>query len=111
MKSYRFISVIVALLFSLASLSAQTAFSLKGTVTDSLGHYSLSIPYDKTIEIHYESLGYEKNVLTFSPGSAFPLNPDVALKIDPTLPEYVIIMDPSPTPVRRVGPPMPLLVA
>jgi len=132
MKSYRFISVIAALLLSLASLSAQTAFSLKGTVTDeegiplygcivyisetkgtvtdSLGHYSLSIPNDKTVEIHYECLGYEGVVLTFSPESAFPMNPDVVLKIDPTLPEYVIIMDPSPTPVRPVEPPTPPLV-
>ena len=76
----------------------------KGTVTDSSGHYSLPIPNDKTVEIHYDCLGYEKVVLTFSPESAFPLNPDVVLKIDSTLLDYVIIEDPSPTPVRRVEP-------
>ena len=119
--------MIVALLLSLASLSAQTAFSLKGTVTDeegmplygcivyisetkgtvtdSLGHYSLSIPNDKTIEIHYECLGYEGVVLTFSPGSAFSMNPDVVLKAV-TLLDDVVIMDPAPlTPRRRVVPP------
>ena len=127
MKSYRFISVIAALLFSLASLSAQAAFSLKGTVTDeegmplygcivyisetkgtvtdSLGHYSLSIPNDKTVEIHYLCLGYEDVTLTFSPESTFPLNPDVVLKAV-TLLDDVIIMDPAPpTPRSRVKPP------
>ena len=109
--------MIAALLFSLASLSAQTAFSLKGTVTDeegmplygcivyisetkgtvtdSLGHYSLSIPNDKTVEIHYDCLGYEGVVLTFSPESAFPMNPDVVLKVV-TLLDGVVIMDPAP---------------
>ena len=119
--------MIVALLLSLASLSAQTAFSLKGTVTDeegmplyecivyisetkgtvtdSLGHYSLSIPNDKTVEIHYDCLGYEGVVLTFSPESAFPMNPDVVLKAV-TLLDDVVIMDPaSPTPRSRVKPP------
>ena len=126
MKSYRFISVAVALLLSFASLSAQTELSVKGTVTDeegmplygcivsisetkgtvtdSSGHYSLPIPNDKTVEIHYECLGYEEVVLTFSPESALPLNADVVLKIDPTLSDYIIIEDPSPTPVRRVEP-------
>ena len=126
MKSYRFISMAVALLLSFASLSAQTELFLKGTVTDeegtplygcivsisetkgtvtdSLGHYSLPIPNDKTVEIHYECLGYEEVVLTYSPENAFTLNPDVVLKIDTTLPDYVIIADPSPTPVRRVEP-------
>lgn len=123
-----FISVAVALLMSCASLSAQTELTIKGTVTDeegtplygcivsisetkgtvtdSLGHYSLPIPNDKTVEIHYECLGYEEVVLTYSPENAFPLNPDVVLKIDPTLLDYVIIEDPSPTPVRRVETPM-----
>ncbi|MBR5107293.1 MAG: carboxypeptidase-like regulatory domain-containing protein [Bacteroidales bacterium] len=122
-----FISVAVALLLSCASLSAQTELTIKGTVTDeeglplsgcivfisetegtvtdSSGHYSLPIPNDKTVEIHYECLGYEEVVLTYSPENAFPLNPDVVLKIDPTLLDYVIIEDPSPTPVRRVEPP------
>lgn len=127
MRSYHFISVIVALLLSLASLSAQMAFSLKGTVTDeegmplygcivyisetkgtvtdSLGHYSLSIPNDKTVEIHYECLGYEGVVLTFSPESTFPLNPDVVLKAV-TLLDDIVIMDPAPpTPRSRVKPP------
>ena len=124
---YQFISLTVALLLSFVQLSAQTVFVVKGTVTDeegmplggcivyisetkgtvtdSLGHYSLSIPNDKTVEIHYDCLGYEEVVLTYSPESAFPLNPDVVLKIDPTLPDVVIIMDPSPTPVRRAEPP------
>lgn len=123
-----FISVAIALLLSCASLSAQTELTIKGTVTDeeglplsgcivfisetkgtvtdSLGHYSLPIPNDKTVEIHYECLGYEEVVMTYSPENAFPLNPDVVLKIDPTLPDYVIIEDPSPTPVRRVETPM-----
>lgn len=126
MKSYRFISVAVALLLSFASLSAQTELSVKGTVTDeegmplygcivsisetkgtvtdSSGQYPLPIPNDKTVEIHYECLGYEEVVLTFSPESALPLNADVVLKIDPTLSDYIIIEDPSPTPVRRVEP-------
>lgn len=126
MKSYRFISVAVALLLSFASLSAQTELSVKGTVTDekgipvygcivfisetkgtvtdSSGHYSLPIPNDKTVEIHYECLGYEEVVLTFSPENALPLNADVVLKIDPTLSDYIIIEEPSPTPVRRVEP-------
>ena len=77
----------------------------KGTVTDSSGHYSLSIPSDKTVEIHYDCLGYEEFVLTYSLENAFPLNPDVVLRIDPTLLDYVIIEDPSPTPVRRAEPP------
>ena len=126
MKSYRFISVAVALLLGFASLSAQIELSLKGTVTDeegmplsgcivfisetqgtvtdSLGRYSLPIPNDRVVEIHYECLGYEKAVLTFSPESAPRLNPDVVLKIDPTFLDYIIIEDPSPTPVRRVEP-------
>lgn len=126
MRNYQFISVAVALLSSFASLSAQTELSVKGTVTDeegmplygcivfiseakgtvtdSSGHYSLPIPNDKTVEIHYDCLGYEKVVLTFSPDSAFPLNPDVVLKIDPTLSDYIIIEDPSPTPIRQVEP-------
>ena len=126
MKSYRFISVAVALLLSFASLSAQTELSVKGTVTDeegmplygcivsisetkgtvtdSSGHYSLPIPNDRTVEIHYECLGYEEVVLTFSPENALPLNADVVLKIDPTLSDYIIIEEPSPTPVRRVEP-------
>jgi len=126
MRSYHFISVIVALLLSLASLSAQSAFSLKGTVTDeegmplygcivylsetkgtvtdSLGQYSLSIPNDKTVEIHYECLGYEGVVLTVSPDSAFPLNSDVVLKAVSLL-DDIIICDPSPKPLRRVEPP------
>ena len=128
MKSDRFISVAVALLLGFASLSAQIELSLKGTVTDeegmplsgcivfisetegtvtdSSGHYSLRIPNEKTVEIHYECLGYEVVVLTYSPENAFPLNPDVVMKIDPTLLDYVIIEDPSPTPVRRVETPM-----
>ena len=123
---YQFISLTVALLLSFVPLSAQTDFVVKGTVTDeegmpvdrcivyisktkgtvtdSLGHYSLPIPNDKTVEIHYECLGYEEVVLTFSPESALPLNADVVLKIDPTLSDYIIIEDPSPTPVRRVEP-------
>lgn len=127
---YQFISLTVALLLSFVPLSAQTVFVVKGTVTDeegmpvdrcivyisetkgtvtdSLGHYSLPIPNDKTVEIHYYCLGYEEVVLTYSPESALPLNPDVVLKIDPTLPDEVIIMDPSPTPVRRVEPPQTL---
>ena len=127
MRSYRFISLIVALLLSLASLSAQTAFSLKGTVTDeegmplyecivyisetkgtvtdSLGHYSLSIPNDKTVEIHYACLGYEDVILTFSPEGTFPLKADVVLKAV-TLLDDVVIMDPAPlTPRKRVVPP------
>ena len=127
MRSYRFISLIVTLLLSLASLSAQTAFSLKGTVTDeegmplyecivyisetkgtvtdSLGHYSLSIPNDKTVEIHYACLGYEDVILTFSPEGTFPLKADVVLKAV-TLLDDVVIMDPAPlTPRRRVEPP------
>ena len=122
-----FISVAVALLMSCASLSAQTELTIKGTVTDeegtplygcivsisetkgtvtdSLGQYSLPIPNDKTVEIHYECLGYEEVVMTYSPENAFPLNPDVVLKIDPTLLDYVIIEDPSPTPIRRVETP------
>ena len=130
MKSYRFISVIAALLFSFASLSAQAAFSLKGTVTDeegmplygcivyisetkgtvtdSLGHYSLSIPNDKTVEIHYLCLGYEDVILTFSPESTFPLNPDVVLKAV-TLLDDVVIMDPAP-PTPRSGVKLPTLV-
>jgi len=122
----QFISLTVALLLSFVPLFAQTVFVVKGTVTDeegmplygcivsisetkgtvtdSLGHYSLPIPNDKAVEIHYECLGYEEVVLTYSPESALPLNPDVVLKIDPTLPDVVIIMDPSPTPVRREEP-------
>ena len=126
MKSYQFISVAVALLLSFASLSGQTELSVKGTVTDedgmplygcivsisetkgtvtdSSGHYSLPIPNDRTVEIHYECLGYEEVVLTFSPENALPLNADVVLKIDPTLSDYIIIEDPFPTPVKRVEP-------
>ena len=122
----QFISLTVALLLSFVPLFAQTVFVVKGTVTDeegmplygcivsisetkgtvtdSLGHYSLPIPNDKAVEIHYECLGYEEVVLTYSPESSFLPDPDVKLRIDPTLPDVVIIMDPSPTPVRREEP-------
>ena len=122
----QFISLTVLLLLNFAPLSAQTVISLKGTVTDeegtplcgcivsisetnvtltdSLGHYSLPIPDDDNAEIHYDCLGYEGVVLTFSPENASPLYYDVVLRIDPSILD-VIIVDPG-TPVKRVEPQM-----
>ena len=101
----RAISVIAALLLSIAPLSAQT-IDIKGTVTDEngdpmhgcyihtsesrytmtdvLGHYSIPISYGKTVNIHYECIGYCDVVLSFSPERAFPPPPDVKMVPDPT---------------------------
>lgn len=113
MKACPVISVITALLLSFAPLSAQTTFSLRGTVTDEerrpvcgcfvytsesrgtvtdeSGRYSMPISNPQNVEIHYECLGYFDVVLTFSPENTVPVSLDVKMQEDSTLPEEVIV--------------------
>ena len=115
MKVCRVISVITALLLSIAPLSAQTAFSLRGTVTDEegmplyecivytsesrgtltdgLGRYSMPISNPQNIEIHYKCLGYFDVVLTFSPENRVPVSLDVKMQEDTTILDEVVIVD------------------
>ena len=106
-------SLTVALLLSVASLSAQTVFSLRGTVTDeeglpvigcsvytsesrgtltdTLGRYSMPISNPQNVEIHYYCLGYDDVVLTFSPENTVPVSLDVKMREDSTALEEVIV--------------------
>lgn len=106
-------SLTVALLLSVASLSAQTVFSLRGTVTDeeglpvigcsvytsesrgtltdTLGRYSMPISNPQNVEIHYHCLGYDDVVLTFSPENTVPVSLDVKMREDSTALEEVIV--------------------
>ena len=37
------------------------------TITDSLGHYSVSVPKNKKVKLHFEELGYKIHELTIRP--------------------------------------------
>ena len=49
----------------------------RSTCSDLSGRYSIAVSQDKTVEIHFECIGYEDVVLTFSPESGASFNPDV----------------------------------
>ena len=38
-----------------------------GTLTDSLGHYSLSVPKNQSVTLHFEELGYKARESTITP--------------------------------------------
>ena len=127
MNNCQFISFTVALLLSIAPLSAQTTFSLRGTVTDEerrpvcgcivytsesrgtvtdeLGRYSMPISNPQNVEIHYECLGYFDVVLTFSPENTVPVSLDVKMQEDTASLEEVPCGNPTPSNIRRVEKP------
>lgn len=127
MNNCQFISLTVALLLSIAPLSAQTTFSLRGTVTDEerrpvcgcfvytsesrgtvtdeSGRYSMPISNPQNVEIHYECLGYFDVVLTFSQGNAVPVSLDVKMQEDTASFEEVPCSNPTPSNIRRVEQP------
>ena len=124
MKSYQFISLTVALLLSIASLSAQTVFSLRGTVTDeegmplfecivytsesrgtltdTLGRYSIPISNPQNVEIHYYCLGYDDVVLIFSPENTVPVSLDVKMQEDTGSLDDSVCIIPAPSNIRHV---------
>ena len=97
------IVIIFAFLLCVIRLSAQTVF-IAGTVNDEtgepivgcsiytsesrstssdlLGHYSIPVSQNITVEIHFECIGYKDVVLTFSPESEASFNPDVKMEED-----------------------------
>ena len=95
--------IILAFLLCVIRLSAQTVFiagtvndetgepvvgcsiytsESRSTYTDSLGHYSIPVSQNITVEIHYECIGYKVVVMTFSPESEASFNPDVKMEED-----------------------------
>lgn len=50
-------------LFACAVFTSRT----HGTLSDSLGHYSLSVPKNKTVTLHFEEIGYKVHDLTITP--------------------------------------------
>ncbi len=117
-------SLTVALLLSVASLSAQTVFSLRGTVTDeeglpvigcsvytsesrgtltdTLGRYSMPISNPQNVEIHYHCLGYDDVVLTFSPENTVPVSLDVKMQEDTMVLDDVVCIIPATSNIRHV---------
>ena len=65
----------------------------RSTYSDLSGHYSIPVSQNKTVEIHYECIGYNDVVLTYSPESGASFNPDV--KMEEEL-ETFIILDEKP---------------
>ena len=50
-------------LFACAVYTSKT----HGTVSDTLGNYSLSVPKNKSVTLHFEELGYKVHELTITP--------------------------------------------
>jgi hypothetical protein len=65
----------------------------RSTYSDLSGHYSIPVSQNKTVEIHYECIGYNDVVLTYSPESGASFNPDVIME---EYHEIVIVLDEKP---------------